>query len=473
MDTRLIAKNAAALGVSGLVAKAISAIVGIWVTRYLGPGSFGDYSIAYAYVGSFILFTEMGISQLMVQEGARDEAVLPKYFGNALLFKALIAILVYFLMLAFIPAGYSYSARWMIVILGIAVGFNAINQTVYNYYQATQEMYLAAFYQFLNTLFIGALTVGVIYLSKGVVTITVTHLISYIAITMLLYLALKGKVKPRIVMAEMRAMVISGLPFGIHRLFYNFYFQISILVLSLICTNVEVGVFSAAYKLVLMLIFLPSLMTSAIYPVLYQLGASDQDRHRQTEEKVFKLLSAVGIPCSTLLCVLAAPITIWLYKGAFGQAIPILMIVSWFLAFECMSFTLGDVLTTTDRQWQRAFVQGTALIGLYVLTKLFYAYWGIFGAAYAIMVIEVYIFIGYYILVRFGVYKIHIFRQLPLIIASSAAMGFFAYLLRGFNPLLVCCLAGIVYLGLMGILDQDFRKVGIYLGKRSLKLVRK
>jgi O-antigen/teichoic acid export membrane protein len=222
-----------------------------------------------------------------------------------------------------------------------------------------------------------------------------------------------------------------------------------------------------------MLIFLPSLMTSAIYPVLYQLGVSDKDRHRQTEEKVFKMLSAVGIPCSMLLCVLAAPITIWLYKGAFGQSIPVLMIVSWFLAFECMSFTLGDVLTTTDRQWQRAFVQGTALIRLYALTKLFYASWGIFGAAYAIMVIEVYIFIGYYILVRFGVYKIRIFRQLPLIIVSSAAMGFFAYLLRSLNPLLVCCLAGTVYLCLMGILDQDFRKVGIYLGKRSLNLMKK
>lgn len=243
MDTRLIAKNAAALGISGLAAKAIAAIVGIWVTRYLGPGPFGDYSIAYAYVTTFILAAEMGISQLMVQEGSRDPAVLPQYFGNALLFKAFIAVIVYLLMLGFIPAGYSGNTKWMIVILGMAVGFNALNQTVYNYYQATQEMYLAAFYQFFNTLLIGVLTMGVIFLNRGVVAITVTHLLSYIVISVLLWLALRGKIKPRVVMDEMKRMVVSGLPFGIHRLFYLFYFQLSILVLSLICTNVEVGVF--------------------------------------------------------------------------------------------------------------------------------------------------------------------------------------------------------------------------------------
>jgi len=260
LDTRLIVKNATALGISGVLAKAITAVVGIFVTRYLGPGPFGDYSAAYAFVGTVILFSELGMSQYMVQEGSRNEGVLPKYFGNTLFFKSLMVILCYiFMLILMFPAGYSTSVKIMIVVLGVAVGFNALNQSVYNYYQARQQMYLAAGFQFLTTVLIGGLTLLVILTGMGVVAITATHLITYVLISILLFFALRNKVRPKVEIKEISRMVKGGLPFGTHRIFYYIFLQLSILVLSLTTTNVELGIYSAAYKLVLMLIFLPVL----------------------------------------------------------------------------------------------------------------------------------------------------------------------------------------------------------------------
>jgi O-antigen/teichoic acid export membrane protein len=463
LDTRLIAKNATALGVSGILAKAITAVVGIFVTRYLGPGPFGDYSTAYAFVGTFILFAELGISQLMVQEGSRNEAVLPRYFGNTLFFKSLVSILCYICMIIFMfPAGYNASVQAMVIVLGIAVSFNAVNQSVYNYFQAVQQMVLAAGIQFLNTLLIAVLTLIVILSGFGVVAITVTHLISYIFTTVLIYLLLRGKVKPQVEVKSLGGMVKGGLPFGIHRIFYYIFLQQSILVLSLTATNVQVGIYSAAFKLVQMLVFIPSLMTSALYPALYQMGESDKDRHRDTIEKVFKFLSAVGIAGSTLIFVLAGPLTRWLYAGKFDESIPILMIVSWFLAFECMSFSLGDVLTTTNHQWQRTAVQGSALLLLFILTMSLTSAWGILGTAYALIIVEVYIFCGYYFLVCKGVYKIRVWRQLPMILIATLLMAAVALLLNKLNPLLAAALAGIVFCLAIVILDKDFRKIARY-----------
>jgi O-antigen/teichoic acid export membrane protein len=221
---------------------------------------------------------------------------------------------------------------------------------------------------------------------------------------------------------------------------------------------VEVGIYSAAYKLVLMLIFLPSLMTSAVYPALYQLGESDKDRHQNTIEKVFKILSAVGIAGSVLIFVLAGPLTEWLYAGKFNESIPILMIVSWFLALECMSFSLGDVLTTTNRQWQRTLIQGSALLILFILIMVLNPVLGIYGAAYALIIVEGYIFFGYYILVRRGVYKIRIWRQLPVVILASVLMALIAWILNDLNPLVASALAryGILYCPYR--FDSDFRK---------------
>jgi len=463
MDTRLIARNAAALGISGILAKAISAVVGIFVTRYLGQAAFGDYSTAYAFVGTFILFSEWGISQLMVQESARNPSVLPKYFGNTLIFKAIMAIICYILMLIFmIVAGYSATVNSMIVIVGIAVGFNALNQSVYNYFQAVQQMVLLAGLQLLTTILIGIFTLVVILGKLGVVAITVTHLLSYILITLLIIWILRGKIKPQVELSSLPGMVKKGLPFGIHRIFYYIFLQLSILVLSLTATNVEVGIYSAAYKLVLMLVFLPSLMTSALYPVLYQMGESDKDGHQNTIEKMFKALSAVGIAGSVLIYVLAEPFIRWLYDGKFNESIPILMIVSWFLALECMSFALGDVLTTTNRQWQRTLVQGSALLLLFILIMVLNPILGIYGAAYALIIVEVYIFLGYYILVRKGVYPIRIWRQLPVTLLASVLMGGTAWLFKSWNPLISSAFAGMVFCGVLVTFDTDFRKIGSY-----------
>lgn len=472
MDTRLIIKNAAALGISGVLAKAIAAVVGIFVTRYLGPGPYGDYSAAYAFVGTFILFSELGISQLMVQEGSRDPSVLPKYFGNTLFIKAIIAVLCYIFMLIFMfPAGYSETVRTMIIFVGIAVCFNALNQSVYNYYQVVQKMYLAAWFQFLTTILIAVFTAVVILAGLGVVAVTFTHLFSYIIISILLFLALRKEIRPKVELKSLSLMVVKGLPFGIHRLFYYMFTQMSILVLSLIATNVELGIFSAAYKLVLILIFLPSLMTSAIYPVLYQLGETDKAKHQDVIEKVFKVLSAVGIAGSTLIFVLAAPLTEWLYAGKFNASIPILMIVAWLLALECMSFSLGDILTTTNRQMKRTLIQGSGLVILLILIWILYPSQGIYGAAYSVILVEGYIFLGYYILVRREVYKIRLWQQLPNILIASLLMAGTAWILRSWHPLSSSFLAGIVFCAVLFALDRDFQRIGKHVFRQILKLI--
>lgn len=471
MDTRLIAKNATALGVSGVLAKAITAVVGIFVTRYLGPGPFGDYSAAYAFVGTIILFSELGISQFMVQEGSRNEGVLPRYFGNTLFFKTIAATLCYICMLIFMfPAGYNTTVKIMIAVLGAGVCFNAVNQSVYNYYQARQQMYLAAAFQFLTAVLIGGLTMLVILTGMGVVAITVTHLVTYILISFLLFLVLRSQVKPEVKVKQLPGMIKGGLPFGIHRIFYYVFLQLSLLVLSLTVSNVDLGIYAAAYKLVLMLIFLPSLLTSALYPVLYQLGEKDKDKHRYTIEKAFKMLSAVGLAGSILIFILAEPLVVWLYAGKFNASAPILMIVAWFLALECMSFSLGDVLTTTNRQWQRTLIQGSGLLLLFILIIALSSSLGIIGAAYALIIVEGYIFLGYYVLVRHSVYKIRIWRQLPVILLASLLMAGAAWGMQDLNPLISAALAGILYCAVLIIMDSDFRRIGRYAWKQVLNL---
>ncbi|AET70709.1 membrane protein involved in the export of O-antigen and teichoic acid [Desulfosporosinus orientis DSM 765] len=464
MELRLVLKNAAALSVASVLSKVITAVVGIAVTRYLGPEIYGEYSSALAFVSTFILFADFGLSNYMVQEGSRDEKVLPLFLGNTLLFKVLTSLALYLLMLGLMfPAGYNQSIRSMVMVLGLASALNALDASVYNYFQAKQQMYVAAIYQFLSTFLIGALTILVVLTQGTVVMITAAQLVTAVLISLSLYAHLRRQLRLEFDLSRLLGMLRQGLPYGMAVIFLFVYFQIDMFMLSLMKPPIEVGVYSAAYRLIAVLLFIPGILTSVIYPILFQLGVESKEKHRGTIEKIFKVLSAVGIPGSVLIFVLADPLLTWLYNGRFPASIPILMLLSWFFAFECLSFSLGDVLTTTDRQWTRAKIQGGAAllnigINLYAIPR-----YGIYGASVATLITELYVFIAFYWVVRRYVYKVQVWRQLPVIILASFIMGLIAHLFRGLHPLISASLAGAVYLIILIGLDNDFQRIGGYI----------
>ncbi|WP_088229015.1 flippase [Desulfosporosinus sp. FKB] len=471
MELRLVLKNAAALSLASVLSKAITAVVAIAVTRYLGPDIYGEYNAALAFVSTFILFVDFGLSNYMVQEGSCDESVLPLYLGNTLAFKTFTSLAIYALMLILMPAKFSLATRDMVIVFGVASALNALDSSVYNYFQAKQQMYYAALYQFLSTFLIGLLTILVV-LGKGkVVMITFAQLAATLIISILLYIHLRRSIRLKFNGQLLVKMLRKGLPFGAAAIFLYVYFQIDMFMLTLMRTNREIGIYSASYRLIAVLLFIPGILTSVIYPILFQLGVESRDKHRETIEKIFKVLSAVGIPGSVLLFVLANPLLSWLYSHRYQESIPIMMILCWFFALECLSFSLGDVLTTTNRQWTRAWIQGGAAllnigINLYAIPR-----YGIYGASVATLITELYVFVMYYGVVRLKVYNIRIWRQLPVIVLASAVMAAVAHFLRYLHPLLSGGIAGIVYLAVLISLDRDFQRIGGYVWRRAKQVL--
>jgi len=383
--------------------------------------------------------------------------------GNTLLFKVFTSLVIYAVMLLLMhPANFNQSIQSMIIVFGLASGLNALDSTVYNYFQAKQQMYFAAFYQFLSTLLIGVLTILVVVEKGNVVMITISQLVTAVVISLMLYAHLRRHIRLEFDLSRLLEMLKLGLPFGVAVIFLYVYFQIDMFMLTLMRSPLEVGIYSAAYRLIAILLLIPGIVTSVLYPILFQLGVESKEKHQGTIEKIFKVLSAVGIPGSVLLFVLANPLITLLYKNGYPQSIPILMLLSWFFALECLSFSLGDVLTTTNRQWTRAAIQGGA--ALLNIAINFYAIprYGIYGASVATLITELYVFVLYYWIVRHQVYKIQIWRQLPVIVFAATAMGFTAYFLRYLHPLASASIAGILYLIILISLDKDFQRIGGY-----------
>ena len=290
-------------------------------------------------------------------------------------------------------------------------------------------------------------------------------------ISLMLYIHLRRHIRLEFKPRRLIEMLKGGLPYGMAVIFLYVYFQIDMFMLSLMLPPLEVGIYKAAYGLIAILLFIPGILTSVLYPILFQLGVESKAQHRGTIEKIFKVLSAVGIPGSVLLFVLADPLISWLYNNRFPQSIPIMMLVSWVFALECLSFSLGDVLTTTNRQWTRVWIQGGAAVLKVALNIYAIPRYGIYGASVATLITELFVFVTYYLIVRRQVYKIQTWRQLPIIVLAAVAMGFTAFFLRHLHPLASASIAGILYLIILISLDKDFQRIGGYILRQITRRV--
>ena len=468
MNIRLIMKNTGALTASTTLSRAIAFFVGILLARYLGPESMGLYAKAYAFVNIFSYFNELGLSQLMVREGSRDSTKLPLYYGNALLVKAVMVVIVFaVMMLCLAQTGFSWLQCELIIILGVGMALNNINQTVYNYYQTKQNMAAAAGYQFLEALFIAVLTLGVIFIGGlGVLAVMAAHLAAFALVFILLQLAMRKQVNPVVDLRKIPRMIGEGLPFGLQRAVNAMIPNASIFVLSLmLVSDAEAGLFRVAQSLVVALIFLPNAFASALYPVLFQLGAGDQNQHQEVMEKVFKILAAVGIPGSFLMWITAPRIIDLLYGAKYADSAAIFAVLSWYFALECLNYPLGDVLTTKNRPWQRAVLQGISLGLLVALTVWAQSRFGLMGSAWAILAVEAFLFWGYYIYIRVRMYPIRIWRQLPGVVLASLAMTGVAWLTLNLHFLIEVSAAAVAYAVVLFVVDKDLR----YLLKKALR----
>ncbi|MEN4098366.1 MAG: oligosaccharide flippase family protein, partial [Anaerolineaceae bacterium] len=89
---RIIFANTGFITVGTIALKLINFAFGVFVVRTLGDMRFGQYSIVLAFVGIFSIFAELGISQYVMREMARDRGKIRTYFWNLVALRVLLAL---------------------------------------------------------------------------------------------------------------------------------------------------------------------------------------------------------------------------------------------------------------------------------------------------------------------------------------------------------------------------------------------
>jgi len=277
------------------IGKVISTILSLisvgFLTRYLGQEGFGNYSLVFAYLSIFGIFSDFGLQLTVVRELAREDkkSIYSAFFWSKL-FLVVFSTLLSWLFLLFFPYSKFLKIAILITSLGFALG--SLNNFGMVIFQAKLRLDLLTLIDVVSR----AVTVGFIIifisLGRGLYSILNTILIGNLAGSFLIIFLLRRFITFgfKFDFELAKKIIYQSLPVGLISVLALLYFKIDTLILSIFRGAEEVGIYSLAYRVLENILVLWGYYMASVYPVLAKFS-----KEKEIYEKIFKNSFRVGV----------------------------------------------------------------------------------------------------------------------------------------------------------------------------------
>lgn len=337
-------------------AQALGRIIGffytIFLARSLGVEDFGLYSAALAYYSLFAALADFGFSRFLVREIARGTLNLAEVFSNITILRLTITSFLFAIFSLFLYFLDPDKFRVSLTLLAVLTVLPAsIAQTADSIFIAMQKMKLSAFS--LVTLNIATTLAGIFLLNSGfgVTGAVVALIFGQVVYFVILFIFLKRQKVPIISIVKLKILkqaLIGSLPYGLLAILGLIYFRIDTLMLSYMRGNFETGIYSAGYKFLEALIFIPNSLSIVLFPTLAKLHGHDLDKIKLLffqSIKIMLLLSAFVFVAYNLIL----PPFIRFFLPNYLPSIDVIRILSLTVPFMFIHVPVSQILLSTDK----------------------------------------------------------------------------------------------------------------------------
>lgn len=361
--------------------------------RHLGVVDSGRYVTVVSLVAIAQGLTDAGISalgirELSVRDGAARERLLRAIAGLRMLltFAGVLAAVGFSAL-----AGYGATLTLGTAIAGLGLMVSNHQATLAIALQARLELVWVAVADMLRQIATVAAIVALVVAGAEILPFfAIPILASGVALA---YTAAKLRahtaIRPSIDTEEWRRLLRDTIPFAVATAVYALYFRIAIILLSLVSSEEELGYFGAAFRIVEVLVLVPGLAISAVFPILARAGRDDSERLAYAVDRTFA--AALGFGGALAIGLLAgAPFAIDVVAGArFAPAAGVLQILAVALAAAFVSQAFGYALLSIRKHGAILAINLISLAAAAALTLLLAADHGARGAAVAVALGEV------------------------------------------------------------------------------------
>lgn len=338
----------------------------IFLPRMLGPESFGRLYLAEMVAGIFIILVSYDGKFSIAKQVARDRADAGEILVNSLAFRVILWVAALGIMVAFaVGAGYPGTVVVMIAIFGVEMLWVAARTVYSGVFLGFEITSYTAVSAIAERTFVAGVCIAALFLGAGEIVIAVIMS----AGTLLNFIICAGYIRrilpplPRVDWGRAKRLLREGFPFLLWTIFGVVYYRIDTVMLSFFTPDAVVGWYGAAYKLFDVLVFLPSIFSLAILPVLSKLYGKEEMLLARTTQKGLNFILLAGIPISIACWFFAREIIGFLFGlQAYAPAAGNLALFSSALLLLYIDMILATAIIACDKQRALAWVAFFAVI---------------------------------------------------------------------------------------------------------------
>jgi O-antigen/teichoic acid export membrane protein len=322
------------------------------VTRGLGPEAFGDFTAAMVFLFIPVVIADLGLSTAVLREISASPERTEPAMRASLPLRAVISAGVVVLAVA-VGLALPLNDRTTDAILIASVGtfLTLMTLALLPVLQAQLRMYWAVAGNMTGRLVTLGATLGALELDLGFNSIVWAQVIG-IAVTFAIHLVAVARtvsLRPVVEPSYWRSLVVGSLAIGLAIGLSQIYFRIDALLLALLRSSEEVGLYGAAYKFIELAQFSAAAVAVSMFPPLAGFIASGDPRARALVQKSFDVLLAGGVFATVAMLAFPTEIIEVTAGEEYLDAVPALQILAPYALFAAAIAGLWPVLVAANR----------------------------------------------------------------------------------------------------------------------------
>lgn len=385
---RKVLFNSGMLFAGQLVVKILGLVWIAIIARHLGDAGFGYLSYALSLAGLFGVLVEFGFSYVLTRAVARSPGETAACVSNILGMRlALTCVSVPLTLAASLYTGATSSTLLPVLIAALATAVAGIGATSTSVFFGRERM------EYPSVIMVGSkvasILIGllVVRMGGGIVWIALLFLLEPLMNLVISIPILSREFGVRFVPVFRRSsgmpLFREALPFVLTMALGMIYFRIDVVMLSAMQGAQAVGWYSAGYRLLEGLVYLPGAFINTLFPVMARLKSSSDAKLAPAVSRAWEFMAALALPAALTLIILSEGIVAVLFGDQFMETVPVLRLIGAALFFVFVNNLLGTMLGAIDRQMAHFYaslagVVVNVLLNLWWIPK--YAHVGAAGA---------------------------------------------------------------------------------------------
>lgn len=447
----------------------LSFVVIVYLARILNPDDFGKISFATAIIAYFSLISNMGLPLLGTREISRNKERTSQCLGNILTLRLWLSVISFLLLLLLVLfLNKSPQIKYLIILYGAGIIPSAFFLDWA--FQGLEKME----YIVLGNILASGISLVLVFLfiktpQQLLLVPCFMFMGNLVSAGLMFSLFVKnfGKPKFELNLTSYKEILKTAVPMGLIILMSQIIYYLDTVMLGFMKSDADVGYYSAAYKIILLLITAISAYHDAVFPIISGYYKTSADALKKLNSVSINLMIILAAPLALGGTMLASQVMTLVYGGKYTGGATALQILIWACALILINTAYSRGLFATDRQNECLKIVTLQAAFVIALNFILIPPFGIIGAAVTTVLGELFAFLFYYMALK-NITSVSVYGSVLKSLGACGAMILFFYAAKNWNIVALMSAGALIYFACLYAL-RGFDKEDILLIKNIFK----